>query len=104
MYCCSVHVFSLSYFADDFLPIFEGLNLPLVTLFAPLWSPLRRLTLSLKKLGRVKLPPGSGLLHPFDLPAMEKLLANSKPSHVICFCKFVEIIPNPITWPRANLH
>lgn len=52
MYCCSVHVFLLSYFADDFLPIFRGLNLPLVTLFAPLWSPLRRLTLSLKKLGQ----------------------------------------------------
>lgn len=35
----------------------------------------------------------------FDLSAMEKLLANSKPCHVICFCKFVEIIPNPIMWP-----
>lgn len=52
MYCYSVNVFVLSYFADDFLPIFGGLNLPLVTLFAPLWSPLRRLTLSLKKLGQ----------------------------------------------------
>lgn len=52
IYCYSVNVFLLSYFADDFLPIFGGLNLPLVTLFAPLWSPLRRLTLSLKKLGQ----------------------------------------------------
>lgn len=52
MYCYSVNVFLLSYFADDFLPIFGGLNLPLVTLFAPLWSPLRRLTLSLRKLGQ----------------------------------------------------
>lgn len=52
MYCYSVNVFVLSYFADHFLPIFGGLNLPLVTLFAPLWSPLRRLTLSLKKLGQ----------------------------------------------------
>lgn len=52
MYCYSVNVFLLSYFADDFLPIFGGLDLPLVTLFASLWSPLRRLTLSLKKLGQ----------------------------------------------------
>ncbi len=33
---------------------------------------------------------------------MEKLLANSKPCHVICFCKFVEIIHNPIMWPRGK--
>lgn len=31
---------------------FGGLNLPLVTLSAPLWSPRRRLTLSLKKPGQ----------------------------------------------------
>lgn len=41
----------------------------------------------------------------FDLSAMEKLLANLKPCHVICFCKFVEIIHNPIMWPKgAKLH
>ena len=33
---------------------------------------------------------------------MEKLLANSKPGHVICFCKFVEIIHNPIMWPKGQ--
>lgn len=38
----------------------------------------------------------------FDLSAMEKLLANFKPCHVICFCKFVEIIHNPIMWPRGQ--
>lgn len=38
----------------------------------------------------------------FDLSAMEKLLAISKPFHVICFCKFAENIPNPIMWPRGK--
>lgn len=38
----------------------------------------------------------------FDLSAMEKLLANLKPCHVICFCKFVEIIHNPIMWPKGQ--
>lgn len=43
----------------------------------------------------------------FDLSAMEKLLAISKPCHVICFCKFAENIPNPIIWPmrgKRNLY
>lgn len=38
----------------------------------------------------------------FDLSAMEKLLAISKPCHVICFCKFAENISNPIMWSRGK--
>lgn len=38
----------------------------------------------------------------FDLSAVEKLLAISKPFLVICFWKFAENIPNPIMWSRGK--
>ncbi len=42
------------------------------------------------------------MLPAFDLPAMEELLAIPKPCHVICFCKFSEMISNPIRCPEGE--
>lgn len=52
MWCDSVNVVFFRLFSSLFGCVWGGMNLPLVTPLAPLWSPWRRLTLSLRKPGQ----------------------------------------------------
>lgn len=54
---------------------FGGLNLPLVTLSAPLWSPRRRLTLSLKKPGQGQTTAWLGTLTTLWSPSYGEIIS-----------------------------
>lgn len=69
---CFLAVVLFSLFSSSF---FGGLNLPLVTLSAPLWSPRRRLTLSLRKLGQGQTAAWLGTLPSLWSPSYGEIIS-----------------------------